>query len=474
MIFKNSSEITSAAGLTNQVFSRAPAATSDHDDVFRVLAKTEAHGAYFKLTYFANTIPYLQGLLLYILSVAFPFFAVFLVVPDRAMSFVAWCGMWVWVKTWDIGFAAVHVVRDLLWTMLNGQMNKHDVAIDWNDPSTIFSVIYDNDPFYSLNTYWIVVSLLTCSVPFLTAHFCLGATGLFSMFSGAIDQTPESIGNVEKNRSRRFVANVNEHIQRNTADAVARAYALEGGSQATHPVGGFSDSDSGEGGGAAAPRTADAGGGGVSNSSDQVAGGATDHAGNPIVDSRHGGRSMSAPRASLAQSHYRLGKLLAQVGTRDFQTGHIASAVEAQKQGSPHFMRGMVPMSREISFDAAKRLVGGDESRAREMIGQDSEGNRVGAGLTWGDVFARSSDFQMRNQALTAGITGRRATNPQRIEGGTQGFLSQRQQQQDHMREPATASNMAIALGIDSLMKGWLGRGAGLPSQYGEDGPKKE
>ncbi|HQH27407.1 MAG TPA: hypothetical protein PLP17_08430, partial [Oligoflexia bacterium] len=117
-ILKNGMQKSSIDALTTGVFSRSPFNSREYDTIAGPLARAEAHGGYFRLKYFAYSVPYIQGLLLYLLCIAFPFFSVFLVLPGKAPAFFVWCSLWVWVKSWDVGFALIHVFRDIMWHML--------------------------------------------------------------------------------------------------------------------------------------------------------------------------------------------------------------------------------------------------------------------------------------------------------------------------------------------------------------------
>ena len=149
-----------------------------------------------QLVFFAGSIPYFQGVLLFILSMVFPFFALFLLHPGYIKSFFVWMGLWAWVKSWDIGFAVVFFVRDLLWEMFQGPYTFGGSAgspenylsgLDWDSPASVFHLLAQNNPTANLNTYYYIVALLTCGVPFMTAHLCLGATDLFAAFRMGIE-----------------------------------------------------------------------------------------------------------------------------------------------------------------------------------------------------------------------------------------------------------------------------------------------
>ncbi len=197
---------TSHQSMVSSIFDRRPFNADKADGILNKVADSDSHGAYLRIQYFASAIPYIQGILLYMLAASFPFFALFLVIPNRAMTFVVWISLWVWVKTWDIGFAMVNVARRVMWQFVTTGQNAVADNLDWAKPETVFSLIASNDPLGSLNTYLQISALLTCSVPLLTAHFCLGANNLFGAFKMSIDDAPRRFGGAKASAMRRDLA----------------------------------------------------------------------------------------------------------------------------------------------------------------------------------------------------------------------------------------------------------------------------
>lgn len=205
-VLKNTMGHATHWAMTQQLFSRVPFSQQKFDGIFNKLHYAEGQGGFMRIMYFAGTVKYIQGMLLYLLSVGFPFFAALLILPGRATSFLVWGGLWVWVKSWDIGFALVHVARDIMWQFVRQGINRENIRVDDALPETFFSVMYNNDPLATQNTYWQIIGLLTVSVPFLTAHCCLGATNLFDAFKLSIDQTANRFGQQRINETRRSIA----------------------------------------------------------------------------------------------------------------------------------------------------------------------------------------------------------------------------------------------------------------------------
>jgi hypothetical protein len=216
-ILKNTMRDAWIMGNYSNVTSAVPDKRESSTNVFSQAEMSSSFGGLMRLVHFAKAIPYIQGLILYILSISFPFFAVFLVMPGRSRSFLVWMSLWVWVKSWDIGFALVSVARKFMWSFVRGGVDRYAPGnvfgpkvqpqsdFNWSQPETILSVIFDNDPNSALNLYFTVIGLLTVSVPILSAHFCLGATNMFGIFSMAIDQ----VGNKWATQAKKMAHRLN-------------------------------------------------------------------------------------------------------------------------------------------------------------------------------------------------------------------------------------------------------------------------
>ena len=76
----------------------------------------------------ALMVPYIQGVVLYVLAMAYPFAAMMVIVPGWHKVIITWASFWIWVKTWDLGFAVVKVIERGLWGMLGN--NTSSIAMN--------------------------------------------------------------------------------------------------------------------------------------------------------------------------------------------------------------------------------------------------------------------------------------------------------------------------------------------------------
>ncbi len=198
---------------------------------FQFLANAEAQAWYMKIVYFSGALPYLQGLFLYLLCMLFPFFAIFLIMPGRVSSFAVWMSLWLWVKSWDVGFAFVYSVKGLLHDFMLGEMhqsilNKSGNPVDLNDPVAFEELLTNSDPVATEGTYMVIVGALTCAVPLVTAHLCMGASNLMGFLQLSIDQTSERYYGDERNVAiRNYATGINQDIKSQNTAFVLRAKA---------------------------------------------------------------------------------------------------------------------------------------------------------------------------------------------------------------------------------------------------------
>ena len=178
--------------------------------------------------YLIAAIPYLQGVLLYLLSFSFPFFCLMVLVPGRTSSIVVWLSLWLWVKSWDLGAAMIHFVRQLLWDMMPNatevRIGSNTTAdfynLDWDAEGSVMNLIYINDPAAHHGTYYTIIVVLTMATPVITGYFCLGAANVWNAFSMGISQTADQYFNQKEKGAVRSIVTDSEGTQRPAAARV--------------------------------------------------------------------------------------------------------------------------------------------------------------------------------------------------------------------------------------------------------------
>jgi murein DD-endopeptidase MepM/ murein hydrolase activator NlpD len=146
-------------------------------------------------------------LLLFFLAVAFPFFALLLVFPSRFMSFTMWFGLWFWVKSWDIGFALIMMLDDMLYGIF--ALSKQKGAVldkEFINPaleSTLRS-LGELDPTFNLSTYHTIIGGCLAAVPVASSYLVLGAV---KAGANLISQNIERYGSFLSDRVGRAAAN---------------------------------------------------------------------------------------------------------------------------------------------------------------------------------------------------------------------------------------------------------------------------
>lgn len=138
-------------------------------------AKTMAVARQFEAFSLLMLVPYFQGMILYALSVSYPFFALTILVPGQAGSFFNWLALWAWAKSWDVGFAMVMVVDQLLWEILPQTTFFSSDSLDSYTPIDLLEMHYSGDYAYAISMYWLIVSALIGAVPVVTAEAILGS-----------------------------------------------------------------------------------------------------------------------------------------------------------------------------------------------------------------------------------------------------------------------------------------------------------
>lgn len=212
LYLKNSLEQSGLSALASKISERTPWDPFRYRGIFGNVQVMEAQGYKMKIIMMAMAVPYFQGLLLYILCCAFPFFCFLLLIPSRATGFLTWASLWLWVKSWDLGFSVVDFIKDIYWYLMPqitaGRNANNMTNVDINNGLTILKDLYLHDPLSGITTYWLLGSILTLSVPMVTAQLCLGATALYSTIKGGFDGKANQLGrDVTRYARNRAMAN---------------------------------------------------------------------------------------------------------------------------------------------------------------------------------------------------------------------------------------------------------------------------
>ena len=167
---------------------------------------------------FSMHMPYYQGMLLYLIAGTYPFFALIVLIPGRAHNFINIPIAWLWVKSWDIGFAAIIILDKVMYNMLpDWKLAKELQDQDWNSPEEFVLAMsegVDFDPLTSLHMYYAVLATVTLGIPALTGIITLksrrSALAAFTDAPAKLartrgDQRATAYSLVEQNRRNRFM-----------------------------------------------------------------------------------------------------------------------------------------------------------------------------------------------------------------------------------------------------------------------------
>jgi hypothetical protein len=76
----------------------------------------------------AVMMPHVQGILTYLILIAYPFAAMMMVIPGYWKAFFTWVTFFAWAKLWDVGFAICHTLERSVWAMLGNHSAMARVA----------------------------------------------------------------------------------------------------------------------------------------------------------------------------------------------------------------------------------------------------------------------------------------------------------------------------------------------------------
>ncbi len=124
----------------------------------------------------ALQLPYWQGTLLYFLCIAYPFLALIVLIPGRAAAFMSMPLAWLWVKSWDVGWAVVMVFEKVLWNIFPPLDLQYGGDLDPGESTKLPLILreaFKVDPTFNTHAYFFLLSTAMFSVPILTGYAIL-------------------------------------------------------------------------------------------------------------------------------------------------------------------------------------------------------------------------------------------------------------------------------------------------------------
>lgn len=114
----------------------------------------------------AMALPHFQGVGLFLLATGYPFFAMFVLLPGRAGAIFTWMGLWAWLKLWDLGFAVVMMIDNMLFALFPTSSPLEDGDI--YKPGVAWQRVLEVDPNYSSMIYYNLIATCLFAVPVVT------------------------------------------------------------------------------------------------------------------------------------------------------------------------------------------------------------------------------------------------------------------------------------------------------------------
>ena len=126
---------------------------------------------------YALAIPYLQGAFLYVLAFTYPFFALIVLWPGRANFFFTWMTLWAWIKSWDVGWAAMMIIDRALWEVMPKSSTFDQTSDPGHGPLSMMESAFSGDYAYSQDMYMTLMAFLIMSVPIFMGRLILAGKG---------------------------------------------------------------------------------------------------------------------------------------------------------------------------------------------------------------------------------------------------------------------------------------------------------
>ena len=177
----------------------------------------------------ALQLPYYQGLVLYFLAVSYPFFALLLLIPGKHPGFLLWFLIWFWAKSWDVGFAIVMALDDVLFGLMaegkapsDGSSPNISLPADVNAAMASLEII---DPTFKLGTYYSIIAVALHAMPVVLAQLIFGSLrGGEGLIAEGMQKVAEPLANAAM-QTRAHDSMMNDRMEAmNLKNAMAEDY----------------------------------------------------------------------------------------------------------------------------------------------------------------------------------------------------------------------------------------------------------
>lgn len=185
-----------------------------------------------QLLTWALQMPYYQGVLLYLIAISYPFIALLVLVPGKAVNFLNVPLFWLWVKSWDVGFAAIVLLEKVLYNMLPNWAlpNALRRTWTWSDLPMILGEGYNFNHIQGVAQHYSVLAMCTMAIPAITGAMILkGKRNLLGNFTNAIDNQSRSAASRSAGAHSITTANERAQMMKQIAGAAIQTPRLQAG-----------------------------------------------------------------------------------------------------------------------------------------------------------------------------------------------------------------------------------------------------
>lgn len=147
-------------------------------------------------------LPYYQGICLYLIAISYPFLALLVLLPGKAQVFINVPFAWLWIKSWDIGFAAVILLERVMYNLLPNwsvapQLRTTE-SWDWYKLPIVLGEGFNFNHVQNVAQYYTILGMATAGIPAITGVIVLKSKrAILGNFVGAIDNLARDAGQRE-------------------------------------------------------------------------------------------------------------------------------------------------------------------------------------------------------------------------------------------------------------------------------------
>lgn len=214
-------------------FSKVTEITGHFGSAFKEHQGYQTRGLRASLFAIASQVPYWQGVMIYLLTISYPFICLAVLIPGKGQAVFYAPLAWLWLQSWKAGFVIVDMLDQIIWNMFphtDVPFQIEGQPLQYAELPNVLTEAMKIDPTFNVHVYEFVLSIsFTFVTVGLGAAILKSKRGILAAFAGAMAAQGKDA--MERGEGAYGVATMNKRL-RQEKELMGAAVLSKAGNQA--------------------------------------------------------------------------------------------------------------------------------------------------------------------------------------------------------------------------------------------------